>query len=138
MDDDPHRCLLEALCCALSDVRCSELSILHDDSAGLCPAQWPLASGHWNHAKAIVACDLFVVVTAPFRVLYVFVVMEIGTRRIVHQNVTAHPKADWTLQQFREALPGDHAYRYMIHDRDRILLGIDETNPAEGIWIVLR
>jgi hypothetical protein len=32
--------------CALSDVRCSELSILHDDSAGLCPAQWPFASGH--------------------------------------------------------------------------------------------
>jgi putative transposase len=38
----------------------------------------------------------------------------------VHCNVTAHPTADWTLQQFREALPGDHAYRYVIHDRDRI------------------
>src|SRR4030095_16490419 len=57
-----------------------------------------------NHAKAIVACDFFVVVTATFRVVYVFVIMEVGTRRIVHQNVTAHPTAEWTLQQFREAL----------------------------------
>jgi putative transposase len=29
-----------------------------------------------NHAKVIVACDFFVVVTATFRTLYVFVIME--------------------------------------------------------------
>jgi len=73
-----------------------------------------------NHAKAIVACDFFVVITATFRTLYVFVVIEIGSRRIVHYNVTAHPTAEWTLQQFREALPGEHAYRFLIHDRDSI------------------
>ena len=60
-----------------------------------------------NHATGIVLCDSFVVVTAAFRVLYVFLVMEVGTRRIVHHNVTDHPTADWTSQQFREALPGD-------------------------------
>ena len=64
-----------------------------------------------NHAQAIVACDFFVVVTATFRVLYVFVVMELGTRRIVHYNVTAHPDGGLDVQQFREALPGVHAYR---------------------------
>jgi hypothetical protein len=37
-----------------------------------------------NHAKAIVACDFFVVVTASFRLLYVFVVLEQGTRRVLH------------------------------------------------------
>ena len=73
-----------------------------------------------NHAKVIVACDFFVVVTATFRTLYVLVIMELGTRRILHQNVTAHPTAEWTLQQFREALPGDHPYRFLIHDRDSI------------------
>jgi putative transposase len=31
-----------------------------------------------NHAKSIIACDFFVVVTATFRLVYVFIVMEIG------------------------------------------------------------
>ncbi len=73
-----------------------------------------------NHAQAIVACDFCVVVTATFRLLYVFVLMEHATRRILHVNVTAHPTAAWTLQQLREAIPADHSYRFLIHDRDSI------------------
>ncbi len=73
-----------------------------------------------NHAQAIVACDFCVVVTATFRLLYVLVVMEHATRRILHANVTAHPTAAWTLQQLRDAIPADHAYRFLIHDRDAI------------------
>jgi transposase InsO family protein len=73
-----------------------------------------------NHAQAIVACDFCVVVTATFRLLYVFVLIEHATRRILHVNVTAHPTADWTLQQLREAIPSDHGYRFLIHDRDSI------------------
>jgi transposase InsO family protein len=73
-----------------------------------------------NHAQAIVACDFFIAVTASFRVLYVFVAMEIGSRRILHTNVTAHPTAEWTIQQFREFLAFDHPYRFVIHDRDAI------------------
>jgi putative transposase len=73
-----------------------------------------------NHAPAILACDFFVVVTASFRVLYVFVLLEIGTRRIAHFNVTAHPTAAWTLQQFREIITGDQPQRFLIHDRDSI------------------
>jgi transposase InsO family protein len=73
-----------------------------------------------NHAQAIVACDFCVAVTATFRLLYVFVVMEHATRRILHCNVTAHPTAPWTLQQLREAIPTDHGYRFLLHDRDSI------------------
>jgi len=73
-----------------------------------------------NHAQAIVACDFCVVVTATFRLLYVFVIMEHATRRILHSNVTAHPTAHWTLQQLREAIPADHTYRFLLHDRDSI------------------
>jgi putative transposase len=73
-----------------------------------------------NHAKGIVACDFFVVVTATFRLLYVFVMIEHERRRLIHVNVTAHPTAQWTLQQFREAIPVDHGYRFLIHDRDSI------------------
>jgi putative transposase len=73
-----------------------------------------------NQAQAIVACDFCVVVTTTFRLLYVVVVMEHLTRRILYVNVTPHPTAHWTMQQLREAIPADHAYRFLIHDRDAI------------------
>ena len=47
-----------------------------------------------NHAKAIVAADFLTVVTARFHVPYVFVVMEIGSRKVLHFNVTAYLSAD--------------------------------------------
>jgi len=73
-----------------------------------------------NHARSVLASDFFVVVTATFRILCVFVVLEVGTRRILHWNVTAHPTADWTAQQFRMVVPGDQKHRFVIHDRDGI------------------
>jgi hypothetical protein len=73
-----------------------------------------------NHAGSVLASDFFVVVTATFRIVYVFVVLEVSTRRIVQWNVTAHPSADWTAQQFRMIVPGDQVHRLVIHDRDTI------------------
>ncbi|ETX06125.1 integrase core domain-containing protein [Candidatus Entotheonella palauensis] len=73
-----------------------------------------------NHAKGLVACDFCVAVTASFRALYVFVVIEHESQRLLHINVTSHPTAEWTMQQFREAIPADHPYRILIHDRDAI------------------
>jgi len=65
------------------------------------------------------ACDFFVTVTATFRLVYVFLVLDIGTRRIVHWNVTEHP-TEWTVQQFRACVIGDEPYRFIVHDRDAI------------------
>jgi len=94
---------------------------LHRDG----PVRTPDRKQRWltvvrNHARVMVACDFFAVITATFRTLYVLVVMEIGCRRSLHYIVTPYPTAEWTLQQFREALPDDHPYRFVIHDRDRI------------------
>ena len=106
------------------------------------PMRTPNPKQRWltfihNHAKAIVACDFFVVITATFRTLYVFLVIEIGSRKILHQNVTAHPTAAWTLQQFREALPGDHAYRFLIHDRDSIFAAeVDQGLAHLGVRVL--
>jgi putative transposase len=94
-------------------------------------AYWPgeeasrqrrMSSQNWNtfvrnHARALLACDFMVAVTARLRILYIFVVMEIDSRRILHCNVTAQPTAAWTIQQLREAIPSDHLYRFLIHDR---------------------
>ena len=89
-----------------------------------------------NHAKSIIACDFFVAVTATFRMLYVFVVIEHGTRRLAHLNVTAQPSAEWTLQQLREALSEDR-HRHLIHDRDRIYSRqLDESIKALGVRVL--
>ena len=114
-------------------------------------AYWPPESGprgsrtssqRWrtfvrNHARPIVAGDFLVVVTARFRVLYVFLLMELGTRRILHCGVTAHPTAEWTLQQFREAIPCDHSYRFLIRDRDSIFSAeVDGHLKAFGLRVL--
>jgi hypothetical protein len=48
------------------------------------------------HAQGIIACDFFVTVTATFRLMYVFVVIEHQSRRLVHCNVTAQCRLDAT------------------------------------------
>lgn len=90
-----------------------------------------------NHAQGIVACDFCVVVTATFRILYVFVVIEQASRRLLHVNVTAHPTAPWTMQQFREAIPADHTYRILIHDRDTLFAqDVDQGVRHMGLHVV--
>jgi hypothetical protein len=64
-----------------------------------------------NHAKQLVSIDFFTVPTIRFQVLYVFLVVAHDRRRILHFNVTAHPTAEWTGQQLREAFPFDQLPR---------------------------
>jgi putative transposase len=82
-----------------------------------------------NHATAVIACDFCVVVTATFRLLYVFVVMEHATRRIVHTNVTAHPPASWTLQQLREAITP-----IVSSSMTAIVFSPSSSTKASGTW----
>ena len=90
-----------------------------------------------NHAQALVACDFCVTVTATFRVLYVFVALEVGSRRLVHVNGTSHPTAAWMLQQFREILAAPHASRFVLHDRDSIFSPwLEAAVTAMGVRIL--
>jgi putative transposase len=90
-----------------------------------------------NHARFVLACDFFVVVSATFRLVYVFVILDLGTRRIMHWNTTEHPTAAWTAQQFRMIVVGDEAHRYVIHDRDSIYSeGVDRTLAAMGLTVL--
>ena len=112
-------------------------------------AYWPIKdpgsfrqSQNWstfvrNHARGLLACDFMVGVTARFRILYIFVVMEIGSRRILHCNVTPYPTAEWTMQQLREAIPSDHEYRVLIHDRHATFSAeLDAAVASLGLKVV--
>jgi putative transposase len=72
-----------------------------------------------NQAGNIWACDFTVVNDWLFRQWYVFVVMELKTRRIVHTGVTKYPTDEWTAQQLREATPWGKGPKYLIRDRDK-------------------
>jgi transposase InsO family protein len=73
-----------------------------------------------NHLQSLVSVDFFTVPTIRFQILYVFLVLAHDRRRILHFGVTAHPTAEWTAQQLRNAFPWDTAARYLLRDRDRI------------------
>src|SRR5206468_1721231 len=72
------------------------------------------------HLGSLVSVDFFVVPTVMFKVLFVFVVLAHGRRRIVHFNVTDAPTAHWTAQQLVEAFPWEAAPRYLLRDRDAV------------------
>ncbi len=71
-----------------------------------------------NHAKDVWTCDFLPVIDLFFRTVYVFFIVEIGSRRVVHLGVTRHPNDGWVAQQLREATPYDQAPRFLIRDND--------------------
>ena len=106
------------------------------------PPGRPRGDQRWStflrkHAHAIVAGDCFVAVTVTFRLLYVFLVIEHGSRRLVRVAGTAHASAAWTLQQLREVVGVDRAHRYLIHDRDRSFArSLDESIRNLGLTVL--
>jgi hypothetical protein len=60
-----------------------------------------------NHLRGTLAIDFLTVPTATFGVLYVFFVLSLERRRILHVNVTSSPYAAWTAQQMIEAVAPD-------------------------------
>jgi len=87
-----------------------------------------------NHLRSLVSVDFFTVPTVRFQVLYVFLVLAHDRRRILHFGVTAHPTAEWTAQQLREAFPWDSAPRYLLRDRDQIF-GKDFVDQVKALGI---
>ena len=68
-----------------------------------------------NQADAIWTRDFCVQQTIRFTALYIFVIMELGSRRVVHVNATEHPSLAWVKQQVRDAtFEGEP--KFLIHD----------------------
>ena len=88
-----------------------------------------------NHARDIWACDFTVAHDLFFRPWFVFVVMELRTRRIVHTAITKSPTDEWTAQQLREATPWGSGPKYLLRDRDS-KYGLHFSAVAKGSGIV--
>lgn len=63
-------------------------------------------------------CDFLQVYDLLFRPIFLFFVIELGSRRCVYVGVTRAPTDAWVAQQLREATPWGQAPRYLIRDND--------------------
>ena len=88
-----------------------------------------------NHASQIWACDLLQTYDVLFRIVFVFVIIELGSRRVVHFGVTRHPTDAWIAQQLREATPFGAKPRFLIRDNDR-KYGASFDRVAAGIEVL--
>jgi putative transposase len=85
-----------------------------------------------NHSAQIVSVDFLVVPTITFKLLHVLVFLSHNRRRIIHFNVTAHPTAQWSAQQLRNAFCDGEPPRFLIRDRDT-KFGEVFTNTASAL-----
>jgi transposase InsO family protein len=95
-----------------------------------------------NHVGCLASVDFFVVRTATFRLLFVFIVLHHERRDIVQFGATTNPTSAWAAQQIRETFPWDATPGYLIRDRDgsygtvfrlRVhAMGIDKILTAPG------
>jgi hypothetical protein len=72
-----------------------------------------------NHAEEIAAIDMCVVPTLTFDLLFVFLVLGHGRRRLLWLEVTRHPTAEWLARQITEAFPWTSTPACLVRDNDR-------------------
>jgi putative transposase len=95
-----------------------------------------------TQASTMLACDFFHVDCAfTLRRLYVFFMLEVGTRHVHVLGVTAHPDGAWTVQQARNLLMelGERAarFRFLVRDRAGQFIGaFDAVLSGAGIEVV--
>lgn len=89
-----------------------------------------------NHASEIWSCDFLQTYDLFFRTLFVFVIIELASRRLVHFGVTRNPTDAWVAQRLREATPFGEGLRYLIRDNDR-KYGKLFARVASGTGIVI-
>jgi putative transposase len=71
-----------------------------------------------NHASEIWACDFVQTYDLFFRTVFVYFLVELESRRVVHYGVTRSPGDVWVAQQVREATSYDEGPRFLIRDND--------------------
>jgi putative transposase len=64
------------------------------------------------------ACDFLQSFDLFFGTVFLFFIIELGSRRVVHFGVTRHPTDAWVAQQLREATPYGQRPRFLVRDND--------------------
>lgn len=90
-----------------------------------------------NHARDVSACDFLPVIDLTFRTLFVFFIIELSSRRVVHFGVTRHPTQEWVAQQLREATPDGVHPKIIVRDNDsKFGTAFDRVATSTGIEVL--
>src|SRR5450755_4440243 len=84
-----------------------------------------------NHMDQMASIDFFVVPTATFRILFVFVVLSHARRRVLHFQVTEHPTQQWTMQQTDHVPPKTGCLQQSPSSRAGLLTFVDQRQSLE-------
>jgi len=60
----------------------------------------------------------FTVHSAPFKRMFVLVILDIHSRRLISTRVTTHPTAEWTARVLNFEITEGEAPAGIVHDRD--------------------
>jgi len=94
-----------------------------------------------GHAAAIIAADFFTIERVFLRTIYVIVIIELGSRRLLWADCTTNPGSAWVTQQARnvayELQDLGIPVRFAIHDRDsKFTSGFDAVLESEGVEVI--
>jgi putative transposase len=94
-----------------------------------------------SHGRRMLACDYFTVQTLWLKTLYVFFIIDVQSKEIIHAGVTAHPSSEWLKNRLKSLL----AFRgeelessVLIADHDPSFKGWLKPFLSEGYGIELR
>jgi putative transposase len=92
-------------------------------------------------AKTMLACDFFTVDTVLLRRVYVFFVLEVGTRRVHILGVMRYRTGGWVTQQARNFMIAlgerSDSFRFVVRDRDtKFMASFDAVFTNVGIAVL--
>jgi len=102
-------------------------NILRDK--GILPAPIRAGSLGWktlmNHYREqLLAVDFFTVETILLKTIYVFFMIELGTRRVYLAGITQHPNGHWVIQQARNQV-------WLLQENDTDYIGLIRDNDSK-------
>jgi transposase InsO family protein len=90
-----------------------------------------------QQAAGIWACDFVEVHDLWFRCHYVFVVIHLETRQLLHAASTSAPTAAWTVQQLRDLTPFGVGPKLLLRDNDgKFTAAFDTIALDTGIRVI--